>query len=158
MSWNWYKIRNRLFRRYDLIRTGLAKTEWWDTDTKMLYGMMSLVVDLVEKEKWFEHIDFEGSGEEWVHAKKEVEEIYAWWKNYSNRGKEIDQALTDWHEYAFQDADDHNRDINEHFSKMRRDDKERELSDHLHSLEKKLEDEEGEMIIRLVKIRKYLWT
>ena len=47
----YYKVKNRLFIRYDLIRTGLSKWRWCDKDYLMERAMHSLVVDYVEKEE-----------------------------------------------------------------------------------------------------------
>lgn len=178
----YYNTRNFLFRRHDLIRTGLSKTQWWDTDSKMLYGMMGLVVDLVEKEKWIEHIDFEGSGPEWVNAKKEIEEIYAWWNAREEKEKAEEDALDAWHDYAFGEADkkwvrkiSHDKngnvtisselksvgwadDFSGHFNRCKHDEKSEALNKELETLKEEFEKEETEMLIRLIKVRKYLWT
>lgn len=43
-------FRYRIFDRYHVIKTGL-KPDYYDTDTRMLYGMFNLLVDYVEIEK-----------------------------------------------------------------------------------------------------------
>ena len=69
-----YKVRNYFFRRYDLIRTGLPKTQWCDKDYLMLHGMMGLLVDYVEKEKCFETIEWT-SDKEHIKVAHEIKEI-----------------------------------------------------------------------------------
>jgi len=50
----WYNIRcylrNRFLERTHMIRTGLRKGQWWDTDIKLLHGMFEALVDYVELE------------------------------------------------------------------------------------------------------------
>jgi len=149
----YYDIRNGLFKRYDLIRTGLDKTSWHDKDGLMLYGMMNLLVDFVDKEECFETIEW-NSDPEHAHAAKEIRSIYRWWKNYDNRGKEIDNQLHVWHnEFEKRSGDWLNKFNNPVKSKM--EDVEFEK---LHVMEELLIAEEEDMLIRLIKIRKFLWT
>jgi len=150
----YYNTRNFLFRRYDLIRTGLSKYEWWDKDGLMLYGMMNLLVDYVEKEKCFEVIVWD----EDEHHKKiadEIKIIYAWWKDYPERLKAIDNQLTAWHdEFSKRTGKDWLGKLNS----SEKSEKEEPESEKLHKMEADLIREEEEMLIRLVKIRNYLWT
>jgi len=151
----YYDTKNRLFKRYDLVRTGLNKSAWWDIDSKILYGMMNMLVDYVEKEKCFEILDWDHDKEH-KRVKKEIEEIYDWWKNYPNREKEIDEVLTAWHDYVYEDVME--LDIFEQIKKGKKDKTSKKLLDQHCDLEKKLNDEETEMLIRIVKIRNFLWT
>jgi len=150
----YYSTRNFLFRRYDLIRTGMPKTQWCDKVELMLYGMMNMLKDYVEKEKCFDIIDWE-HGEEHSNAAKEIREIYAWWLNYENRQKEISSALNEWHDTKFKDIPVEN--WRERLN-IKDTPETKNLFDHLHELERKLEEEEEEMLIRLIKIRGHLWT
>lgn len=148
----YYYIRNRFFKRYHLIRTDLAKGQWWDVDNKMLYGMMNLLVDFVEKEHALLVVDWEGSSESHAAAKKEIIEIYTWWKDYPRRQKEMD-AIFD----KIEDKFDKEECIMASFTTERMD-KNRPIYEERSAAEDKLEKEEEEMLIRLIKIRKYLWT
>jgi len=147
-------IRHRLTTKHHLIKTGLPKGQWCDTDGRMLYGMMNLFMEFLEKETPFETIEWES--DEWhSNAKKEMIAIRDWWLNHDNRLKEIDNALSDWHDNKFKDCKDEDW-INRINQSDKPEDKVR--FDYLHELEKKLDDEEEEMLIRLIKIRHFLWT
>jgi len=149
-------IRHRLTTKHHLIKTGLPKGQWYDTDSRLLYGMMNLFMEFLKKEKPFEVVEW-SSDEYHIHAAKEMIVIKEWWLNYENRLKEIDDALSDWHDNKFKNCDNEvdnwiNR-INQPYTP---EDKIR--FDYLHELEKKLDDETQDMLIRLIKIRHFLWT
>lgn len=148
-----YYLKNRFIRKPHLIDTKLKKGQWWDTDSRLLYGMMNLLIEFVEKERPFEVVIWD-SDDVSIHVKKEILTIKAWWENYNNRKNEISEALSTWHDMKFgKDSDDWIDKINE--------DDTPEIDKafkYLHELENKLHEEEEEMLIRLVKIRDYLWT
>jgi len=149
----YHYIRHRLTTKKHLIRTGLEKGCWWDTDSRMLYGLMNLLEEFIVEEKAFEWIEW-NSDDAHRHVGEEMRLISAWWKNYDNRLKEIDDALSKWHDTKFTGGEDNwIEDIN------KGDTPETEmLYDHLYKLEADLEVEEEDMLIRLIKIRKFLWT
>lgn len=149
----YYKTRNRLFKKYYLIDTRLPRTEWYDTECKMLYGNMALMMDYIEGEDPFERINWDWN-EEHKAAKEEILTIKAWWENYDNRQKEIDNALTAWCDSKFgENCENMLEKINEPNSGEKI-----SPSDRLHELEQKLRDETDEMLCRLIKVRHYLWT
>ncbi len=148
----YYYLKTRFIKKYYLIDTKFKRDCWMDSDTKILYGMMSILVDFVEKEKPLERVDWDTEIEH-QNAKNEFMTIYEWWKNYPNREKEIDNALSKWYNESIPERCKNilNLDIkNTTLSKQ--------LMDHLNILEEQLANEEQEMLIRLIKIRKYLWT
>ena len=147
-----YYLKNLIFRRHHLIRTKLPKGQWYDTDTRLLYGMMNLLIEYLEKEKPFEIVNWD-SDEDHKKARDEMIAIRDWWLNYDNRKKEIEKALDEWHSKKFVSGDHWIRDINAEDTP-----EVKVLFDKLHALEAKLLEEEEEMLIRLVKIRGYLWT
>jgi hypothetical protein len=122
----YHAIRNR-FRRYDLIRTGLNKYKYYEIDERMLYGMMSLLVFFIEREKSLEVVDWDYS-EELLNAKSEMLVIYNWWKDYPNRLKQVDKLLDELWGNG-------------------------EESMTWYNAFKSLKDEEDEMMTRLIKIR-----
>ena len=160
-QWPFYRIidikfwvRNRVFKRHDLIRTGLNKAQWWDIDSKLLYGTMQLLVDYVDKEKCFELINWDGDVDH-HHVSNEIKNIYEWWKNYHNRKQEIEHTLNIWYNYAF---DKNIKNFSDQLNNIKHDETEKKLNKQYYDLEQKLENEETDMLIRFVKIRKYLWT
>ena len=62
------------------------------------------------------------------HVKNEIIEIYNWWKDYPNKVKHVEEALNDDNDRCWIEEDN------------------------------ELDREATEMLIRLVKIRNYLWT
>lgn len=156
-----YAIRHRTVDKYHIIKINSLKPGYYDTDTRMLHGMFSLLVDYVELElapwnEWaeeqdeenppvkksarehgLEHLDWEMSLEEELQAKsaKEIKELYLWWKdvrparpNPWNVAKDV-WGEKDAQKYVWLDA-----------------------------MEQAQYDEDTEMLIRLIKIRKALWT
>lgn len=159
-----YKIRSlisyfryRFVVKHHLIRTGL-RPGWWDTDTRMLYGMMALLAEFVEKEKPEDTIDWDYDSD---HAKTrdEFTTIYKWWKEYPMRQEEISDLLSKWHDCKF-GKEGIGKYSGDWVAKLNEPDTEeaRKLFSDLSIAEEKLENDEQDMLTRLVKIRRYLWT
>ena len=150
---DWYRqIVNRLFNKYYLIDTGLSRGHWHDTDQKILYGMMALLKEFVEEEKPFEFINWD-SDDQHQNAKKEMVAIYEWWLNYEKRVEENDKALHEWSLARFPGGGDFLKELNAPDTV-----ESKNLFDIHTEMEKKLDDEEEEMLMRMIKIRHFLWT
>jgi len=147
-----YYIRIRFIYRHHLINTKLKIGQWYDIDIRLLYGMMSLLEDFIEKETPFDIVEYDND-EYSRYLKNEMLEIYNWWKDYKHRQNEIDQALDNWYKNMYGNEKElWNRiNISSTISDKRR-------FDLIQQLEDKLYKEETEMLIRLIKIRKGLWT
>ena len=145
----YYHMKHRLFDRYDLIRTGLDPSEYYDKPHLMLYGNMNLLVDYVEKEKCFEIVAFSDK------EKTSIMEIYNWWKNYETRKKQINLALDNWHDSRFPDKNMKSIDA---IRKTKETDISRYYSNVMSELEEDLAKEEQEMLHKLMDIRNTLWT
>ena len=91
---------------------------WSDKDNIMLHACFQLLTDCIEKEKLHDLTDW-NQDDNFKTAKKEIDELYNWWKNRVN-DEQSDQVDPIWTE-------------NQH-------------------------DKDTEMLTRLVKIRKFLWT
>jgi hypothetical protein len=139
-----YYLKQRFIRKHHIVKTTLNPWTWHETDTRLLYCTMALLEDFFVKQISMDIVCWD-SDEEHKHARKEMDEIRAWWKNYDNRQKEIDNALTEW------------SDEFKGFGKKQTP-KEKELMNKLHDMEVKLNEEEKEMMKRLVDIRSFLWT
>ena len=157
--------RGRLVNKHHIVKTGLPVRAWYDTDTRLLYSIMALLTEFVEKEAPldgkpdFVEVDWD-SDDGHKHARAEMIEIYKWWKNYDNRMDEIDNTRMAWHNRVRSHMK--NDDLREYFGNMRIFEKEdpeiRILFNKTTELEEKLEKEEEDMMIRVIKIREYLWT
>ena len=147
-------IKNRFIRRHYLIKTGLKKGQWYDTDIRMLYGMMNLLVEYIDRERPLERIDWDADDFH-KEIRDEFVVIRKWWDNYNSRCKIIKKAMDDWHDERFKDCPDGN---NLEWLNTPETNEARELADRFHKMEQEFEDEETDMLIRLIKIRKCLWT
>lgn len=72
-----YKLKNRLFIRHDLIRTGISKWQCCDKDHLMEKAMHNIVVDYVEKEEGlkYHHLDNGDDEHHGDHFKKINEKV-----------------------------------------------------------------------------------
>jgi hypothetical protein len=119
-----------------------------DTDTKMVYAMFNLLTNFVEKQlvhMYFptqEDIAREPHLQSQLDQNNEILAIYHWWsKDRKFECKEGDEALTKWHNAKKSKSPNTNQ-----------------LWEELKSIDKRNEDKLEEMLIRLLKIRKYLWS
>lgn len=151
----YYYIRQRFWRKHHLIRTGLPKWDWSDTEYRMLYGMMKLIIEFVENEEPLKKIDWDAT-EHHSKARDEFLLIYKWWLDYARREKEISTALDTW---CKKHTEEVGEDWLEHLNDKRKPSPQADkLMEELHALEELLELETTSMLCRLVKIRGYLWT
>jgi hypothetical protein len=92
---------------------------WSDKDMVILHACFQILTDCIEKEQLFTgHIDW-ANDELHINAKKEILELYEWWKErvQKEQDDEIDPIWTEKQHY-----------------------------------------QDTEMLIRLIKIRGFLWT
>lgn len=151
----YYKIKNRFVTKRWMVDTGFSRYSYHDITGIMLPVNMKMLEDFMENEKPGETIEW-NSEPSHAHAWKEMNTIYEWWKNYSNRQKEIDVALDAWHDAKFGKTGDCTNildKINEADTPLQK-----MLFDNIQKLEEKLCQEEEDMLIRLIKIRGFLWT
>lgn len=95
----YWKIYRRFFDRYDLIKADtLSKTEYYETDTRILHCVMQSIVDFydIEMTEYEKHEynnflkgNFTELEKEHILFIKAIKSIYIWWKNYPNREEEI---------------------------------------------------------------------
>jgi hypothetical protein len=151
-----------VFTKKHIIKTGLNRGTWYDTDIRLLYGMMSLLVEFVEKEKPFEVTDYD-SDDGHRQAALDIAAIYDWWKNYPNREKELDKTLSEWYKSSRWAKAMVKKTTSEEFHRIINDKSEdaaneKELLLKHRDMENKLEEETTEILVKLVKLRGFLWT
>lgn len=122
---------------------------WYDSDQQILQANFLILKNYVEKEQPFKHIDW-NCNKEMKSVAEEIKILYGWWVD--GRSKEYEAVWSEWKKrdcsYHFETAEDNllkfvwTGDDN---------------SD-LHKKEHELSEKDTEMLIRLIKIRKYLWT
>lgn len=175
-----HHIRNRWIDKTHYIKTGLEPGKYHEIDTRILHGLFTELVDYVEVElahlsKWdsnkkykfkngrcveagMDYLDwamsltygsdfhYEKSHELYskptpqAEASKEILDIYTWWKNRDNRPDTHEES--GWSKYY---ESDNQKEKEKAFKK-------------LNKLEEKYDKEDEQMMIRLIKIRKHLWT
>ncbi len=197
-----YAIRVRVFDRYHVIPTGL-KPGYADSDTRMLHGMFTLLVDFVEVEKAWMHVVFDREAQkqyqhpwwslgwtrfrafrdpaaglahlQWemtlddptlpVHERSpsqaqaaiEVWVLYHWWKDIRPTRPDPHDA-GGWSEYCKL-----REQLGKHFLDTRQESEDverlrRTALDRTHAIEEAQHQEDEDMLVRLVKIRRSLWT
>jgi len=181
ISWPvWYRV---FGYKHHIVKTGLPPHPWYDTDTRMLYAVMSLVEWFVEndmmmisKDKFEAECDRIKKEEDKEYQEKSLEEwaeqfenqnkiigICLWWENYPKRLEEIDKARSDWHGYieSFQKDDDFLSFFRMKMKNIITDDQKAEeerLNDIIRGLKNKLKEEETQMLIRAVELRGSMWS
>lgn len=173
-------VQNRWIDKTHYIKTGLKPGQYHEIDTRILYGLFSELVDYVEIElanlsNWnsnkkykFEKGRCAEAGMDYLNwamsltygtdfnykkshkfynkptpqaeSSKEILELYNWWKNREKRPDPHEES--GWSKFY---ESDNEKEKDKAFKK-------------LNKLEKKYEDEDEQMLIRLVKVRKHLWT
>lgn len=123
---------------------------WYDTDTKMLFGVFQLLVDFVEKEEAGERIDWSQTPQ---HQKvwDEIQELYTWWTEIRpKQWRENETPSMEDYGTSMRDFDDRAKSTAyKAWSKA---------CDEKHKKEEELLNEDTEMLIRLITIRRWLWT
>lgn len=144
----WWWMLHRTTHRFNRVKIKSLKPGYYDIDYRMLHACFQLLVDYVENERPFEIIDWDHDDESRQIA-QEIKELYYWWKNeYPMRREpihDIDESLVppltvvcrgDLTEYpAWEEACKKTQELEERWDR-----------------------EDDENLIRLMKIRPYLWT
>lgn len=157
-----YWFRTHTYNKYHLIDCRCPHNGyswgWFDRSEIMVFAMMAILKEYVEKESY--QIDWD-SDPHHAEAKKEMDTILEWW----NRGRKEEHDAYDalLHKaYGFKDCTVFEPcEDNPHLHRMRftREDPEwRADCDRCHEAEQALEKKDEDMMIRLVKIRGYLWS
>jgi len=187
------KLNNIFVSKTHYIVTKLPRGQWHESETRILHGLMELLVDFVEGEKAhmqdiaFHHNedeipkikdrreaglayldweisltydeDYPGGSDEnkgkptpQAENAKDIKEIYLWWKDvYPNRPDPMD--VSGWSEYCDTKKDMFDPEEDEEKRKQVR-----VMLKAVTKLEKTYNDEETEMLIRIVKARAGMWT
>ena len=147
----WYPVVYRTTRRYHILdlRDGGNGYElgWYDSDSQILQANFLILKNYVEHEKPFDLIDWDWCDDSRVVA-QEIKDLYAWWT--VGRAKKHKNLNREWQKVE----------RNEYIPvegggfQIKVDPRAKELME----IEAKLEEEDTEMLIRLIKIRRSLWT
>ena len=154
-------IAYRTYRKFHVLNLG-TKPGYSDVTERLIYANFVLLKDYVEKEEPFDRIDWAGDPAS-VHAAKEIKELYDWWINVFPKKDELDPLFTvdcpgfKTKEIAFDEDGDPT--LFEMVSGETEADKAfSEACKKSHEFEEKWDKTVEENLIRLAKIRQYLWT
>lgn len=165
-------IRNRFIDQTHVLKTGLKPGEYYDLDYRILYGLFNELVDFIEIEcasisrydtnkkykfvrgrcveagmdylNWASSLKYGineglhkgdklfGQPTQQAQSAQKIKELYLWWKDRNNRPNPHD---------LFTEA----KDGKKYFLKIDK-------------MQKDLEKEDNNMLIKLIKIRNHLWT
>ena len=175
-----YWLRTHTYNRYHMLdmrsKVNGYAWGWWDRSDLILFANMALLRDFIEKEKAFDcHVDWSSAaealaarGEEnddgcgasrdaHAAAKKEMLTIYEWWtKGRSEEHKKEDELL----EAAYPNPFEFEPIPGSSMLRLKDDETPelRKLRDQCRDMETLLEEKDEEMLIRLIKVRGYMWT
>ncbi len=114
---------------------------WIDTDTQLLAVCGKLITNFMENEKPFGHIDT--SEEPWAGYAREWAALYVWWTVERPLSiREYDAAMDRWHDKRMAEGPE--------AAKL--------LFDKLNATELAIDERDTEMMTRLIKTRKTMWT
>ena len=172
----WYRF---FGYKHHIIRTGLKPCQWIDTDTRMLYAVMSLVEWFVENDmrylsreecdKEIDRIKQEDPNDEMgqiemivnqMRQDQETIEIYNWWKDYHRKMKNISDARVKYSEYvdSFQEDDDFLSFCNHDNMNEEQKSEAKRLLDVLSGLEEDLRGEETTYLKKAIDCRENMWS
>jgi hypothetical protein len=174
-------FRNRFRDKIHCLNTGLKPGNYYDLDHRILHGLFNELTNFVESElawmnqlskkqkrlrerspkdgveylEWASDLTFNEDdygiekGEEsygkptpQAESSKEILELYKWWKNYPNRPNPMDAS--GWSDVCETKNPDPEL--------------KKQAFEKLNQLEEEQDQEETDMLIRLIKVRKSLWT
>jgi len=183
-----YYIRNRFYRKTHVLRTDCPPGIYWDTDARLLSGMANAVVDYVEVELAFkstwcgtdesktavwkngrcpelglshlawemtldgEELDVTERSDSQAASAREIKAIYDWAKTRDSRPDPMD--ISGWSAYC-----DKHRGAPWKQEKTPEQAAESDAAlAKLREIEQQHEQEDEEMLVRIVKIRRSLWS
>lgn len=156
-----YWLRTHTYNRYHMLdmrnKVNGYAWGWHDRSELILFANMALLRDFIEKEKAFEcHVNWDEE-EHHIAAKKEMLTIYDWWtKGRAAEHKKEDELL----EAAYPNPFEFEPIPGSSMLRLKNDETPelRKLRDQCREMEDALEEKDEEMMIRLIKVRGYMWT
>lgn len=172
----WYYAKCRAWRRYHVTVARTAAPTYHDPREHLLHVMFAVLEGLIFKERIFEHTAAEGDpadGKSWAWGLSEMQALWHWWTvDRPAREAEYDRRLSAWSTLHDRDRTgyasahpDWQRTDNPHLVRYSLPAEFVEPEDTqaawaaLREIDDEVRDAEDDaMLIRLVKIRHYLWT
>jgi len=145
--------------KYNIIKPRTLKPSYYDPLVLILHANMEILVEFVEHERSVQHVDWHGSSKEHGKAWDEMNEICDWWTiKWPEREKmfpdgspllERPNIPEEWgHMASLKDKYKDEPIMKEYIKYLK----------NMSECEEKWEEKEQEMLMRLIKIRKYMWN
>lgn len=147
-----------------ILKISTLKKGWANRDDLLLHASFQILVDFVEKERPFEIVDW-NFNDAHINAAKEIRSLYRWWtKSRPNRLDPLDglkkNEIPDLSEHSKPVYEDDGKTIKHYvfvsnppgYSKYKASSKKSQ------KLNVKWEAEDQDNLIRLIKIRQFLWV
>lgn len=153
----WRYLKCCLFNPHNILKIESLPPTWCDTIEKIVHVNFQLLVDFMEKEEPFKYINWEFTPEHSAAA-REMRELYYWWKHVrSFRHDPLEDVdAPDWRFEPVEDMPGYSRMIHDE-----NDPKEKpwqEACKKSEEMRQLWDEEDDDMMIRLIKLRKWLWT
>lgn len=149
----WVQHRINPSRRYHVVKPRTLEPGYHDECHLILHASMHILVEFVEHQKTHEIVDWEATTEH-SHAWKEMNAIHDWWIAHQTREDRLPP-------YPERPKDEDGIDDILSICDMARDSEEyiawKKVADLHQEMEAQWDNEEEEMLIRLAKIRLYMW-
>ena len=147
----WWYVRGLLWDRHNVVKIKTLPPTWIDADTKLLHSSFKIFCDVIEKEKILDNISFDYT-DEIERVKKED-----WGDGKNKEQEEFIKQLQEAHTIK-QTEEKEIKDLYDWW-KVRRPKREEDLDNNFnYDNEDNSYQEDTDMLIRLMKIRKCLWT
>jgi len=144
-QYHYIKIDIDRFKRYDK-KVSIRNYYWFDSDEQILYAMFQILVDFIEKEA--DIVDWSSDAKH-QEVFDELTELYTWWtKDRPNR----DDSYPSTKDFGFDNIFADNVTKQPGYRAWR------DACDEKEQKEREYEQEDTEMLIRLITIRGYMWT
>lgn len=136
--------------QYNVLKPRSLKPGYYDSDTRILHACMDELSEFVEWNERNDWIDWAGDDKHKI-AWIEMKAIYKWWnKDRAKMEEKADLAIRKWHDaYTEEGGFDRTKNLSKRANR---------LSDEHQRLEDLIVATDEDMLIRLMKIRRFLWT
>jgi len=150
----WYWLKCYLFHPYNVIRIKSLPPTWCDKSELIRESLFQLIVDFVDKEEPFLHIDWD-SDDGHKSAQNCIIQSYKWvTKVRPELIEKSSKMLHEWGEKSNENAKEQGVSWFEHISTPETD----EMIKVYHALEEKIEMTDDKILTNIIKYRGYLWT
>lgn len=146
----WFFHRFHPKHQYNIIKPATLGPGYYDPDTRILHAVMHELTDFLSY--CDKHTDWDATPEH-KHARAEMQAVADWWKEYNELDERLDREYpipplqVDDLFYAFSQKNQDKPDVIAYRAAM----------DKHHEIEEQYRKQENEMLIRVIKVREFMW-